>query len=61
MAMDSKSAVPSVDSVCSAHDCSEEFTQAYSKAVAGDADPQNRVGEMLLFGKDVAVDYHAGT
>lgn len=45
--------------VCQKKKCSAEFVDALHKAEAGDANAQNRVGEMLHFGEGVQQDYLA--
>lgn len=49
----------SLSDLCAADACSNEFTSTFPKAVAGDADAQNRVGEMLLFAEGVPQNFDA--
>jgi len=44
---------------CETGKCSAEFLATYDRARSGDADAENQLGEMYLFGRGVARDYQA--
>ena len=50
---------PGLSQVCAAGKCSDTFKAMMGKAEGGDADAENRVGEMLHFGQGAPRDFDA--